>query len=367
MLKFALGALILLVGVNALIIPANDTRIYHTEYNWYADKTFGFIETANPGAYIKVNFTGSSIGIALAPPLLNITYATLTWSIDEGPEQNEKLPAPENFIQLASNLNKTTQHSLYLFVKNAEHEDRWYGPGIRIRILNFTIDDDATLIAPKLASKRMIAYWDSIGEGIGVYGDLPSSDAHATWAFALAPALDAELSLVAWGAQGYTVGGTGNTPPLWNSNGEANSSTWKWISSKYPRSFEVCPDYFINGHGTNDGLKKINPDLVSAAALGWLKEVRQTCPTSKVFLVVPFGRFMEDAIIKAYQSYQEIQYDHSTVLIQLGERGSKGLTQWGATFEAVDGIHPWAWKSCQLGALLAAEIVPHLAPTFLSL
>ena len=361
MLKFAFGAFFLLVGVNSLTIPANDNRIYHTEYNWYADKTLGFIETANPGAYIKVDFTGSSIGISLAPPLLNTSYATLAWSIDQGPEQNTKLPVPGNFIQLASSLDQSRQHSLYLFVKNAIHEDRWFGPGVRIRILNFTIDDGATLIAPKLAPKRLLAYWDSIGEGVAVYGDIPSSDAHVTWAFSLALVMNVELSLVAWGSQGYTVGGTGNTPPLFNSDGQANSSAWKWLSSKYPRSFEVCPDYFICGHGTNDHFRNQTDQEVYASVLGWLQEVRKTCQNSQIFLIVPFGRFKEDAIVQAYQSYQAAQPDRETVLIQLEDRGSHGLTELRVkTFEAVDGLHPWAWKSCQLGALLAAEIVPHL-------
>ena len=268
--------------------------------------------------YIKVNFTGSAIGIALDAPLLSTTYATLAWSVDDGPEQDIQLPAPANFVQLASNLDKSKSHTLYLFVKNAVYnQDRWFNPAIRIRIMNFVIDDGSTLMTPKLASKRLLAYWDSIGEGIRVYNqndDLTASDFHVTWAFSLALAIDAELSLVAWGAQGYTVGGAGNIPPLWNSDGQANTSAWKWISATHPRDFSVCPDYIINGHGTNDGLNGRQPDQVYPIALGWLKEARQTCPSSKIFLTVPFGRFMEDAIVKAYQTYQASTPDGSTIL-----------------------------------------------------
>lgn len=366
MLKIAIAVLILTAGAYALDIPANDSRIYHTEYNWYQDKQVGFLETANPGAYIKVDFTGTSIGIKLDAPLLNIPYCTLAWSIDHGPEQNTQLPAANNFIQLASNLDNSKNHSLYLFVKNVlTTQDRWLGPDLRTRIMSITIDDEATIMAPKLAPKRLLAYWDSIGEGVRVYGDqgddLTINDAKVTWAFSLALALNAELSLVAWGAQGYTVGGVGNVPPLWNQDGGANSSAWKWISSKYPRSFDVCPDYIICGHGTNDGFRA-KPEQVFTNTLGWLQDIKKTCPISKLFLTVPFGRFMEDPIVRAHQSFQSAQLDQSVVLIQLGERASEGLnvTTWAPTFAAVDGIHPWAWKSSQLGALLAAEIVPHL-------
>ena len=365
MLRLALGLLLLAVTAHSFVVPANDPRIYHTEYNWYADKTLSFLETANPGAYIKVDFTGSAIGIALDSPLLSFAYATLAWSVDDGPEQDAQLPAPANFVQLASNLDKSKTHSLYLFVKNAQQgQDRWFGPSIRIRIMNFTIDDGSTVIAPKLAPKRLLAYWDSIGEGVqvnGNNGDLASNDAHVTWAFSLAQAIDTELSLVAWGAQGYTVTGQGNVPPLYNIDGQANSSAWKWMSSKYPRSFDVCPDYIICGHGTNDNGRSKSAEFVTETTLGWVKEARQTCPSSKIFLTVPYGRFMEDAIVKAYQTYQASTPDQSTILIQLGDRASKGLSGGGPSFAAHDGIHPWGWKSSQLGALLAAEIAPHLS------
>mmetsp|Transcript_69442 Transcript_69442/g.81070 ORF Transcript_69442/g.81070 Transcript_69442/m.81070 type:complete len:374 (+) Transcript_69442:24-1145(+) len=370
MLKIVFGILLLVASAHALDIPANDSRIYHTEYNWYQDKQLGFLETANPGAYIKVDFTGSSIGIKLDASLLNFPYCTLAWSIDHGPEQDIQLPAANNFVQLAGNLDKSKNHSLYLFVKNAlQGQDRWFGPDVRIRIMSVTIDDGATIMTPTLAPKRLLAYWDSIGEGVainGANGDLASNDAHVTWAYSLALAINVELSIVAWGAQGYTVGGMGNTPPLWNADGGANSSAWKWMSSKYPRSFDVCPDYIICGHGTNDGFRG-KPDQVYTNALGWLQEIKQTCATSKLFLTVPFGRFMEDPIVRAYQTYQSTKSDPSVVLIQLGDRGSKGLSAWGATFEAVDGIHPWAWKSSQLGALLAAEIAPHLESSRVSI
>ena len=371
LLRLALGVLLLTSAAHSLDILASDPRIYHTEYNWYVDKSVGALETANPGAYIKVDFTGSAIGINLDTPLLSFPYGTLAWSVDDGPEQNIQMPSPGESLQLASNLDKSKTHSLYLFVKNVlQGQDRWNGPDVRIRIMNFTIDDGSTVMAPKLAPKRLLAYWDSIGEGVavnGANGDLASNDAHVTWAYSFAQAINTEFSVVAWGAQGYTIGGMGNTPALWNSDGQANTSGWKWLSSKYARDFSVCPDYIINGHGTNDGVRGQHADQVTINAMGWLNDVRQTCPSSKIFVVIPFGRFMEDAIVKAYQAYQASTPDQSTILIQLGDRASKGLTNGGPSFEAVDGVHPWAWKSSQLGAMLAAEIAPHLSPKKLSL
>jgi len=144
-----------------------------------------------------------------------------------------------------------------------------------------------------------MVYWDSIGEGVEVMGgggDLKGNNGRITWAFALAAALQAEISVVAWGAQGkslctqpqhhlhnahntnnthnttgYTVGGAGNVPQLWDPSGESNVSAWNWFNSKYPRTFtgaKPCPDYILCGHGTNDGLRGSNPQLVFEHTLG---------------------------------------------------------------------------------------------------
>lgn len=360
MLKFAV-LLALSLAASALIIPATDSRIYHTEHNWYADPS-GYLETANPGAYIKISFNGSSIGIILDKSLLSQPFCTLAWSIDDGPEQNIVLPIGSDYIQLASGLitNRTIpRHSLFIFVKNSEFNDRWNNPDQRVKLMNIVIDENATLFTPQLASKRLLAYWDSIGEGFYTIGNttlLTSNDAHVTWAFALALALDAELSLVAWSGQGYTVGGSGNIPPLWSSKGRANDSTWKWISSQHPRTFETCPDYIINGHGTNDYVKGSYADLVTNYAIGWLTDMRKTCPQSRIFLTVPFGQFFEKAIRFAFLAYRNRSHDKLTALIALGKDASAGLKLQGPSFTSVDGVHPYAWRSSQLGSMLAVKI-----------
>ena len=125
---------------------------------------------------------------------------------------------------------------------------------------------------------------------MGGGGDLKGNNGRITWAFALSAALQAELSVVAWGAQGtytmtqpqhsqhnthnttgYTVGGAGNVPQLWDASGQSNVSAWNWFNSKYPRTFtgaKPCPDYILCGHGTNDGLRGSNPQLVFEHTLG---------------------------------------------------------------------------------------------------
>ena len=355
----------LAAAATALSIPAADSRVYSTEWNWHRDKT-GYLETTNPGAYIKVDFNGSSIGIALDKSLSTKPFCTLSWSIDNGPEQDQQLPAANDFVQLASGLNRNAQHTLYLFVRNAEFFDRWFAPAIRIRILNIKIDDDATLFAPKLAPKRLLTYGGSITEGYHIYGNggaLVDNDAHVNWAFSLALGLEAEVSTVGWSGQGYSVP-TGNIPPLWDETGSANKSSWNWLSSQHPRSFETCPDYIVNGHGTNDASKG-TPDRTFTCIVGWLTDIRKACPKSHIFVQVPFGRFIEDTAAKAFQAYQAKKADPLAYFISFKDRASAGLMGKGASMYSPDGIHPYYWRSSQLGALMVDEINRQTSQSFI--
>ena len=351
------------LGVSALVLPATDSRIYYTEHNWYADPS-GFLETVNAGAYIKVGFNGSSFTVNL-DDTFSKALAVICWSVDGGPEQNYTLPGASKIITIATGLKKDVTHSLYLFLRNHVEGNRWFNPATRLRIMSVSIDDDAVLFTPKLAPKRLLAYWDSIGEGAFVNGDIPwqyAHDAHLTWAFSLALGLNAELSLVAFGAQGYTKGGSGNSPRLYDDSGLCSKSAWGCLSAHYKRTFATCPDYIINGHGTNDGGACGGSEsyVVYQGALEWLKAIRGVCPKSQVFLTVPFGQFCEATLVKAYNDYQAKASDPLAHLIQMGEEGSAGLQGSGPSFASVDGLHPWGWKSSQLGALLVAKITPFL-------
>jgi hypothetical protein len=42
-------------------IPINDKNIYFTPLNWYRDPQGKYAQTANPGAYFKVEFTGTQV------------------------------------------------------------------------------------------------------------------------------------------------------------------------------------------------------------------------------------------------------------------------------------------------------------------
>ncbi|PRP74844.1 hypothetical protein PROFUN_09544 [Planoprotostelium fungivorum] len=360
--------LLAVCAVHSLFTPIDDSNIYHSQFNWYHDQQRNSLETTNAGAYLKFNVNGTTnLVLILDATTTTLDYAKIGWSVDNGPITNVTVPSVGTRIQLFNNSQTTQTHNIFLYIKNlGQFLDRWQGPAANIRLLGLEADDTVKFFVPTLLKKRILAYWDSIGEGVNTVaapgGDLFSNDALLTWAFSAAEALDAELGIVAFGGQGWTATGLGGVPPLWNADGDNMTSAWRWYSSKHQRDFSQCPDYILNGHGTNDGLS-FSPkpaEVLIPLVTGWLKSMRQTCPKSHIFQVVPFGLFEAEAIEKGLNKYKSASGDRRAHLIQLGPEAARGLTWFGASFCSSDGVHPLGWRSSQLGAMLAVKIAAKL-------
>lgn len=167
------------------------------------------------------------------------------------------------------------------------------------------------------------------------------------------------------------------------------TSAWRWYSSKHQRDFSECPDYILNGHGTNDGLsfspkpaevvshrmfsRRIERAAADTTGDGMVEE--HETDLSKVShlpgdvhhgvrlmisQVVPFGLFEAEAIEKGLNKYKSASGDRRAHLIQLGPEAARGLTWFGASFCSSDGVHPLGWRSSQLGAMLAVKIAAKL-------
>jgi len=339
-------------------IKVTDPNWYFTEYNWFVNDSIA--QTVNPGAYFKVGFSGTSV-------ILNVdetqssagSFMNLRYSIDDKNFVQVTVPSQRKAaVPLGQNLS-TGNHNLLVVVYNSlQSEDRWV-PRCQLTVTGLTLDSGARTIAPTLLPKRMLVYGDSITEGVQSNcvggGDLGSNAATDTWAMSLASSFSAEVSIVAFGRLGYTIDGNGNVPPLFTPNNDAASS-WNKINAQHPRTFKPVPDFIFNGHGANDGLNGRSDDAVTQSAIGWLKAQRQACPTSRIFLSVPFGRFKEQALSDTFKEYQAQNPDKLAYLVQLGVEGSQGLTSFnGGSLEACDGIHPRTVRNGQLGAMIAVN------------
>lgn len=265
-------------------------------------------------------------------------------------------------LQLATGL-ASTNHTLFFFIKNSlQGLDRWAVPVCVTRVTGLILDSGASTTPVTLRPKRMLVYWDSIGEGVGVLdfpgNDLTHNDATETWAFSLAAALQAEVSMAAFGRLGWTVWGNGGVPPVFTPGNDTISS-WDKIDSTHIRNFTGRQlDYVVIGHGTNDGLTGATDANVQASAYGWLVAMRAAIsPSTPIIVVIPFGGFERSVLSEVFSAYQTKYNDKYAYYLDLGTPAEEGLTHFnGGDWQSADGIHPNVWRDGQLGAMLALGI-----------
>jgi lysophospholipase L1-like esterase len=362
MLRIFLTLFLVSLCASQTIVPVTDPNWYWTEYNWAKNSTGA--HTANPGAYFKVGFTGTSVALNVDETQSpNSAFMNIWWSVDDGKFTQITLPTQTvATLPLAKGL-ASGNHLLEVYVYNSQQgDDRWNGPACLFQVTGLVLDSGAQTLKPTLRSKRLLAYGDSITEGVQALcaggGDLGTNAALNTWAFSLAATLDAELSVVGFGRLGWTISGNGGVPPVFTPGNDAQSS-WNKIDSKNARSFSPNPDYIVIAHGANDGLNGKSDADVSASVTGWLVATRAAAPSSRIILAIPFGQFCVNAITTGLNNYKsQHPNDNNVFLINLGAAGARGLTAFnGGTQEACDGIHPLTVRDGQLGAMYAAAIL----------
>jgi hypothetical protein len=186
-------------------------------------------------------------------------------------------------------------------------------------------------------------------------GGSPEVDDDATHAFTYtcAAALGAEFGVVGIARQGWTIPGDGG------SNVPIFATAWPYHSAGKPRGFSPAPDYVIVMHGTNDALSPADPTHVQATVQSWIAAARAAMPSSRLYVVVPFGGFERAPITQAVQAYKAANASDTKVfLIDLGVSVQTGLTNPSgqASAQSHDGIHPNAAVSAALGTQLAVAI-----------
>ena len=396
-----------------------DPCLFLTPWNWTIHD--GMAVTATPGAYGKVAWRGGApdgvveIGIdtseAPATP-----FMTLCLSLDGFPASSSTVSEAVQYggretivrVSLArlgvTSACDTDVHTLTFGVLNSiQRYDRWGGsssgrdtddggtrprsplPTAALRVQFIRLPVGALSMAPAVRPRRLLAFGDSIVEGVGVgyrrgnAGDLKANNALHSWVAHFACALESEFSSVGYGRHGWGVAGNGDVPPFLGEGG-ASTGSWEFVFSGVPRTFdERAPDYIIISLGTNDGLIHGDKADVSALVAGvheWLRRQRAAVgATTHILVCVPFGGFggPERAPVgllpRAIDLYQRsCGGDPRCHLVDLGETAARHLTgfrynQQGAfdmTPESADGIHPTQSRHEELAQLLLAHIRPML-------
>jgi len=128
---------------------------------------------------------------------------------------------------------------------------------------------------------------------------------------------------------------------------------WNLHSTGRSRSFSPAPTWVTVNHGTNGATSAAN---VSS----WLTAARAAFGSSTwIFIVVPPGGAAKTALQTGTSNYQAgAPSDARVVFVDLSDRiPTTGMTAIGsATYQAVDGLHPYQWMHGMIGAALAQKM-----------
>lgn len=309
-------ALSYLASAGGGALSVTDSQLFWSPYNWYSDgagamadtnvkASSTFAQSNNPGAYLKFRVTLATTG-NVTISLDNAHLSTITAgefpqisvSRDgQAPVLTQLSGTTTQTITLASSLAAGTYDFCVLFqaVGLVSGGDRWTTPRLSAKITAVTIPADATLVAPRLRTGRMLIYGDSITEGLhnkGTTTAVADQDAGYTWAHMVAAALDCEVGIVGFGGQGWSDTGVGNVP--------AFSSSWDLYSAGRSRLASGLlvpePNRVLVAHGEND----TTGGSLSSTITSTLAAIRTASGAdAAISVIVPFSGDIRSDILAA--------------------------------------------------------------------
>lgn len=341
------------------ILPSS-ANVSLSPYNWRIVN--GVAITNNPGAYLNCTFNGTSLSLTsdntalIAASAAATSYPKIRWSIDNAAWQNATLGSSSTNTVLASGLS-AGEHQLKLYFLGIDYNlNRWTTETGFLKIVNL-LPESTSVSQPAVKTKKVIIYGDSITEGLAIESSSPVTGNISVLSYAalVGEGLNAEYGQIGFGGQGWTFGGTGNTPPFSDTWDKYLASTTRLVAGK----LLPMPDYLIVVHGTNDALA--NPAATDAAVTSavtiWLTNARSAVNSHcKIVVASPFGGFKTSAIALGVSNYKSASGDNNTSFVDLGQDASLTSFALGSSQFSTDGIHPNVYNSSRLAAKLSNQI-----------
>ncbi len=331
-------------------------------YNWYQVGSTS-ITAVNPGAYVKFNFTGTSLTVALdLSNLVDQGVASVLWPVIaytvDGVRTVRQIISTDTTVTLATGLADAT-HSLRLDLIGVDEGgtiDRWTLPRMALVLTSFAVDSGKTVTRGALLNGGyMLAYGDSITEGavaLGAYLDPPSyaqiEDATKGYQAVIAQYLNMEYGNVAFAGQSWS-GGVQNVPGL--------PSSYNLYSAGRTRLFVPVPNIVTINMATNG-------TPVAATVTTFLGTLRAAVGAAcRIVFIIPFGQQNAATLTTAYDDY--VAANPGDAKIQKIDLGSGGSSIVSA--HSYDALHPDAAGQQLLGQAVAPLVVSPLSagnPTF---
>jgi hypothetical protein len=258
-----------------LVNYIDTTKIKFSPCNWNIVSSSS-AKTINAGAYFETIFTGSNV--MLQWDMTSISNVEVMWRIDKyGPWTIQDMAA-QMVLTIPSNTSSFATkpgHFLEVFIKSrTENTLRW---SYAMTLNGIFLDSGATLSLPPKAALKGVVFGDSITEGCRTVKPLGTPDQYSHdsflgWANEYRHLLGAEIGIVGFSAQGWSVGGMGSVPGF--------GASWNLIYQGVSRTFPSDLDFIEIAHAHNDGA-----NLTVAQVLTPLNAIlAATSATTKIIL-----------------------------------------------------------------------------------
>lgn len=356
-------------------VSITDSELVWSPYNWKFNST-SWAQTAIPGSYLKVAFTGSTLSLGIDTSTMtgiDLTSVTVHAYIDGSDTPVEKTldDVADDILTFSSGLSSGSHYAKIYLSETTQTNDRWTTPTNVLRITKVQLASDGTGAVASLSStplaeksRKIIMFGDSITEGDG------TSQAENSYAAVIGQNLGVEYGQIGYGAQGWDVAGNGNIPAFYNSS-SSSSSPWRFHYSGVTRMTnnsnlslgfaDGTPNAIFVNMGTNDFLNTTNTTNVTNKVYDFLADARSTAGSwPAIFVIVPFRFGNSDAstyktaLTSGFTSYINATDDSRTYLIDLGSGAYDTVTAHGS------GVHPDDTGASLLADDIIAEVEDYI-------
>lgn len=339
-------------------VPVSNPNVVYSPYNWFVSGD-AYAQTPNPGAYLKLSFTGSQIGVGIDVSTLVGAkvpagqYPVVRYSVDGRPATTMQLTPDTHSIMCAGGLPSGTHHLMLQYVAGYVFLDFWTPVDV-IRVTGFTVDEGAAVVAPAgFASRQARAalfLGDSITNGDddiatfagGITNGVDTQDATLGYPTIVAAALGEEYGIVAYGGASWDHrAADAHTPGLMTFYSMVDSLHSRLLRGKFsPVPDDVFVNMGENSPPSGDDVPRFLAELRAASGAH-----------TNIWIIVPFSGRSRKELTAGVDAYHKVARDPRTYLIDLGNNPYLGF---GPSMFSVDGQHPLADLHAMLGAQLVA-------------
>lgn len=353
-------------------VSVYNPAVYWSSYNWYNNGSSKI--SAPGGAYFRIAFTGSTLGVnvdAGALGIINSDDIQMDCYFDGSQSYTKKSLSDCDMngnIYFSTSLSSGKHSAVVYFSYTSQSYDRWSAPlpnalrmlGIRLAPGAQICSLEGTANQPK--AKRVLMYGDSITEGVWI------GESEYGYAPVLARKLGVEYSQCGYGWIGWSHFGSGCTDHFYYMNSERGM--WKNYYRGHSRLNDVndpskgyidgAPDAVFITLGHND---LGNTGEITQKVTAWLYDVRAAIGNdAQIFMILPFvtGKGTEqtndlkNTLLAGIQNYLNGSGDSLVRTIDLGTFGSDTVTA-----HSPDDVHPDKTGAAMIGQRLYELVSPY--------